>query len=431
MFRIKCAASACAAVTLLALAGCSSGSKSASSAGGSSSASSAGGSSSAAASAPVTLEFPSWQQNEAGYDSFYNTMISQFEAAHNNVKVHFYEVPYDNYISTITTAFAANKPPDILVLPLTNYAKFASGNYLTSLDSYLQGTDILSDWSPLQKSLQINGHYYNVLMQGASFALFVNKQIMSAHNLTVPTSVPQLLSECKQLTGGGNYGIAMPTAEDPSAFSDASIFVVGEGNSVVKNGSYDLTSPGVVKAVNDYRQLATCAAPGLVSDQMRQVYFSGKAAMMLDGTFGLPAIQQSATASVKQNTEMVNLPISQQISYVSSTIAIPASIPSSHKKLVWEFIQQCTSAASQKLFVNDIKAPAPDQAVDASANIPFAAVQAKANAGVDMVPSTPAFVENYPEIDKDFGAALSKLISGSASTTSVLSSLQSTLPSLK
>jgi multiple sugar transport system substrate-binding protein len=413
MHIAKAAVLACAGALVLGLSGCGGG-------GGS-----GGGTT---ASGPVTLDFPSWQENEPGYTQFYNSMITEFEKAHKNVKVHFYEVTYDNYVQSITTRMAAGDPPDILVLPLTSYAQFAAQGDLTPLDSYLSKTDILSSWTPLQKSLQVKGHYYNVLMQGAGFALFVNKQILAARHLSIPTTVPQLLSECKTLTGGGNYGIAMPTAQDPSAFDDASTFIVGQGNSVLNGSSYDLTSSGVESAISDYRQLASCAAPGLVSDQMRQLYFSGKAAMMFDGIFGLPNIETEGTASVKKNTVMVSFPVPHQVSYVSSTLSIPASIPSDHKQLAWDFIKQCTQPASQALFVKDVESPAPRLSADSTAKIPFASVQTAAVNGRNMIPNKPTFVENYTEIDTDFGAALSKLISSNAAVGPVLSQLQSQLP---
>lgn len=411
MHIAKVAVLACAGAVVLTLAACGS---------------SGGGS--ATASGPVTLDFPSWQENEPGYTQFYHSMITEFEKAHKNVKIHFYEVTYDNYVQTITTRMAAGDAPDILVLPLTSYAQFAAQGDLTQLDSDLGKTDILSSWTPLQKSLRVNGHYYNVLMQGAGFALFVNKAILAAHHQSIPTTVPQLLSECKQMTGGGNYGIAMPTAQDPSAFDDASTFIVGEGHSVLSGNSYDLTNPGLESAISDYRQLAKCAAPGLVSDQMRQLYFSGKAAMMFDGIFGLPDIATEGTASVAKNTVMVSFPVAHQVSYVSSTLSIPASIPSADKQLAWDFIDLCAQPASQALFAKDIESPAPRLSVDSTAKIPFASVQTAAVNGVNMIPSNPKFVENYTEIDTDFGAALSKLIAGSGTVGPVLSQLQSQLP---
>lgn len=409
----KTAVVACASALALAIAGCSSGGGSGTSANGS-----------------VTLDFPSWQANEPGYQQFYQSMISQFEKAHKNVKIHFYEVTYDSYVQTITTRMAAGDPPDILELPLTSYAQFAAQGELTELDSDLAKTDILSSWSPLQKSLQVNGHYYNVLMQGSGFALFVNKQILAQHHLAIPTTIPQLLSECKAMTGGGNYGIAMPTAQDPSAFDDASTFIVGQGKSVLNGSSYDLTSPGVESAISQYRQLASCAAPGLVSDQMRQVYFSGKAAMMFDGVFGLPNINSEGTASVKKNTVMVSLPVPQQVSYVSSTLSIPSSISDSNKQLVWDFIQQATTPTSQALFLKDVESPAPRTSVNASASFPFSSVQTKAVGGVNMIPDNAKFTQNYNEIDTDFGAALSKLISSSTAIDPVMSQLQQQLPPL-
>jgi ABC-type glycerol-3-phosphate transport system substrate-binding protein len=418
MHIAKAAALACAGAVVLAVAGFGGASASAST---------------STPGSPVTLDFPSWQENEPGYTQFYSSMIAKFEKSHKNVKIHFYEVTYDNYVQTITTRMAADDPPDILVLPLTSYAQFAAQGDLTRLDSYLSKTKILSSWTPLQKSLKVNGHYYNVLMQGAGFALFVNKAILAAHHLSIPTTVSQLLSECTLLTGGGNYGIAMPTAQDPSAFDDASTFIVGEGHSVLSASgkSYDLTSPGVESAISNYRQLTECAAPGLVSDQMRQVYFSGKAAMMVDGIFGLPNIATEATASVKKNTVMVSLPLPRQITYVSSTLSIPSAISSTDKQLAWEFIQLCTQPASQALFVKDVESPAPDLSVDAKAHIPFASVQTAAVNGIDMIPTNPKFVENYNEIDTDFGTALSELISSNAAIGPVLSQLQSQLPPLR
>ena len=408
----KVAVLACAGVLALAMSGCGS----------------SGGSSSASSSGPVTLDFPSWQQNEPGYSQFYDSMISEFEKAHKNVKIHFYEVTYDSYVQTITTRMAASDPPDILVLPLTSYAQFAAQGDLTPLDSYLSKTDILSSWSPLQKSLKVSGHYYNILMQGAGFALFVNKAILAAHHLSIPTTVPQLLSECKALTGGGNYGIAMPTAQDPSAFDDASLLVVGQGQSVLNGTSYDLTNSALESDISQYRQLASCAAPGLVSDQMRQVYFSGKAAMMFDGNFGLPNIETEGTASVKKNTVMVKFPVARQASYVSSTLSIPATISSTDKQLAWEFIDQCTQPASQALFAKDIESPAPRTSVDSTSSIPFSSVQDAAVNGANMIPDNPKFVENYNEIDTDFGAALSKLIASNTAIGPVMSQLQTQLP---
>jgi ABC-type glycerol-3-phosphate transport system substrate-binding protein len=205
----------------------------------------------------------------------------------------------------------------------------------------------------------------------------------------------------------------------------------GEYASLVKGSSYNLTSPGVVAAFNDLRQLAEYAAPGLITEQSREIYDTGKAAFLIDGTYELPGITLAGTSSVKKNTEMLELPTAQQTSYVSSSLSIPSSISSSDKTLAWEFIEQTIKPASEKLFAKDVEAPAPLLSVDSTASIPFRPVQIAVQGGANAVPSNVKFLQNYGEISNDFESAISSLFSSSASTVSVLKSLESQLPSLK
>jgi multiple sugar transport system substrate-binding protein len=382
--------------------------------------------------AAITLQFPSWQATEPGYEQFYDSMIKQFETVHKNVTIHFYEVTYVNYMPTITTRISAGDAPDILVLPLTNYGAFDAQAELTPLDSYLKGSPVLtSAWAPLQKSLALHGHTYNVLAQGYSYVLFANKAILAAHHMSIPTSMPALIADSKALTGNGNYGVAIPTAEDPDNPAIAMAIVAGEGSSLVKGTSYDLTSPGVEAAFNQYRALAQYAAPGLITEQARELYFTGKAAFMIDGSYELSGIAQAATKAVNADTIMVKFPTPEQNDAVSSTLSIPASIPASHKQLAWDFIQQTTTLAAQELFVKDVEAPAPLLAANNKVAMPFGPVQAATEGGVNPVPSNTAFLENYGEISNDLETAISKLFSSNATTASVLQSLQGQLPPLK
>lgn len=388
-----------------------------------------GGGSGGSSDGPTTLEFPSWQATEPGYQQFYQSQVAEFEKSHPDVKIHFYEVTYDNFIQQMTTEISANKAPDILPLPVANYAAFASNGFLLNLDSDLKGTDILDSWTPAQKSMQIDGHYYGVLAQAAGYVLYVNKQLLAAKHLSIPTTVPQLLADCKALTGDGSYGIAMPTAQDPNIVSYASAFIVGNGDQILADNKYNLTDPKVVADIDQYRQLAKYAAPGLISEQARQIYNAGKAAFLLDGIFELPAIS-SASKTVYQNTVMAKLPMPNQVTKLSSSLQIPATINPSHQKLAWEFIQQVASPASQTEFAKDTQTPAPRTSVNAAvaSSIPFADVQQASDNGLNIVPDAAWFQKNYGEIGNNFGTAMTKLFTGNASTASVLSDLQKQLP---
>lgn len=387
------------------------------------------GSSGGSSSGTVTLQFPSWQATEPGYEQFYKAQVAQFEKSHPNVKINFYEVTYDNFIQQMTTELSANDAPDILPLPVADYASFASQGFLTDLDSDLKGTDILSSWTPGQKSMQINGHYYGVLMQAAGYVLYANKQLLAAKHLSVPTTMAQLLADCKALTGNGSYGIAMPTAQDPNIVSYASAFIVGNGQQLLDDNKYNLTSPQVVNDIQQYRELGKYAAPGLITEQARQIYNAGKAAFLLDGIFELPAIA-TASASVYANTEMLKLPMPNQVTKLSSSLQIPASISPQDKQLAWEFIEQTTTPAAQTEFAKDTQTPAPRTSVNAAvaASIPFYSVQQASDNGLNIVPTATWFQENYGEITTDFGNAMTELFTGNASAASELSSLEAQLP---
>jgi multiple sugar transport system substrate-binding protein len=378
---------------------------------------------------PVTLQFPSWQATEPGYEQFYQAQVAEFEKAHPNVKINFYEVTYDNFIQQMTTELSANQAPDILPLPVANYAAFAADGFLTNLNSDLKGTDILSSWTPGQKSLEVNGNYYGVLMQAAGYVLYANKQLLAAKHLSAPTTVAQLIADCKALTGNGNYGIAMPTAQDPNIVSYASAFIVGNGQQLLVNNQYNLADPQVVNDIQQYRELAQYAAPGLITEQARQIYNSGKAAFLLDGIFELPAIA-TVSKSVYANTEMLKFPTPNQVTKLSSSLQIPASISQQDKQYAWEFIQQVSTPASQTEFAKDTQTPAPRTSVNAAvaSSIPFYSVQQASDNGLNIVPDVTWFQQNYGEIGTDFGTAMTKLFTGNSSAASELASLQSQLP---
>ena len=145
-------------------------------------------------------------------------MVKEFEANHPGVKINFYEVGFTDYVQTMLDRFAAGDAPDIIDLPAVDEPAFEP--YLESLDSYFQSDgNLTSRWIKDESYLVQNGHHYGLLLQNTGFVLYYNKSILAAHHLSVPTTLSELLSESKALTGNGNYGIGIPTAEDPNLFN--------------------------------------------------------------------------------------------------------------------------------------------------------------------------------------------------------------------
>ena len=50
----------------------------------------------------IVFDFPSWQATEPGFADWWNELIDEFESEHPNVEINFYQVPYKDYINTLT-----------------------------------------------------------------------------------------------------------------------------------------------------------------------------------------------------------------------------------------------------------------------------------------------------------------------------------------
>jgi ABC-type glycerol-3-phosphate transport system substrate-binding protein len=133
---------------------------------------------------------------------------------------------------------------------------------------------------------------------------------------------------------------------------------------------------------------------------------------------------------VYANTEMLKLPMPNQVTKLSSSLQIPATISQQHKQLAWEFIKQVTSPAAQAEFARDTQTPAPRTSVNAAvaASIPFYSVQQASDNGLNIVPSATWFQKNYGEIGTDFGSSMTGLFTSNAPAASALASLEAQLP---
>jgi multiple sugar transport system substrate-binding protein len=309
----------------------------------------------------MTLEFPSWQANEPGSSDWWKQLIAAFQAAHPNVTIDFTFVPFANYSTTLTTEFAANTPPDIVHLPLANYGPFAKQGWLEPLDSYLQGTDILQNWTKLEDSMTWNGQHVAVLLLGYGIVLYYNKQLLANAGVSVPTTPEQLLAAAKAATNASNgtYGFGVATTQEVSAnYADLSTFVYGEGGAWVMDKQWAFTNPVVVKAVDDYRSAAKYSQKGITGEQKFTLFNNGKIAMMLSGTY-FWSQTSGAPKAVLPNLAYAAPPFPSIPGTVSNGLSIAAKESPEKKQVVWEFIKLACSQEWQTKYALLVKAPPP------------------------------------------------------------------------
>lgn len=318
----------------------------------------------------IVLEFPSWQATEPGFQEFWEAAVEEFENRHENVTINLYQVPFDNYVDTLTTLYAADTPPQITHIPSRYFAQFSEMGWFEPLNSRLEETDILDNWSSLQDGLKVDDEYYGVLLLGNGYTMYYNKAMFDEAGVEVPTDAESFMEAAKKLTidenGDGDpevFGFGTCQVTDTNFYNEASQFVVGMGGKWSDNGDLaPMTSEETVKGLEMYQEMFenNYTPIGLSQEQKRQYFVEGKMAMIFDGPW-VASLINDASEDIKDDLLAARIPFENVPGSMSNSLHIPASISNEEKDLVWEFIQMVTEDEFQQLYMELTSSPSPNK----------------------------------------------------------------------
>lgn len=318
----------------------------------------------------VVLEFPSWQATEPGFQEFWEEAVAEFEKRHENVKINLYQVPFDSYVDTLTTLYAAGTAPQITHIPSRYFAQFSDMGWFEPLNDRLEKTEILSNWSSLQEGLQADGEYYGVLLLGNGYSMYYNKAMFDEAGIEIPTDTGSFMEAAKALTkdedGDGDpevYGFGACQVTDTNFYNEVTSFVVGMGGKWSEDGDLSpMTSDSTKEALKLYQSLFqnNYTPVGLSVEQKRQYFVEGKMAMIFDGPW-VASLIDSASDEIKPNLLVSTIPFENVPGSVSNSLHIPATISDEEKELVWEFIQMVAEDDFQKLYMEKVGSPSPSK----------------------------------------------------------------------
>lgn len=318
----------------------------------------------------IVLEFPSWQATEPGFQEFWEEAVAEFENRHENVKINLYQVPFDSYVDTLTTLYAAGTAPQITHIPSRYFAQFSDMGWFEPLNDRLEETEILENWSSLQEGLRVDGEYYGVLLLGNGYSMYYNKAMFDEAGIGIPTDMDSFMEAAKTLTkdknGDGDpdvYGFGACQITDTNFYNEATSFVVGMGGKWSEDGNLSpMISIGTKEALKVYQSLfqKNYTPVGLSVEQKRQYFVEGKMAMIFDGPW-VASLIDSASEEMKPNLLVSTIPLDNVPGSVSNSLHIPATISAEEKELVWEFIQMVAEDDFQKLYMEKVGSPSPSK----------------------------------------------------------------------
>ncbi|MCI1002727.1 extracellular solute-binding protein [Ochrobactrum sp. C6C9] len=311
----------------------------------------------------ATLNLTTWQAEEPGFKDWWAEVIAAYEKANPDVDINVQKIPYKEYANQLTVRMASGQPPEILTLSTDGFGTFAEQGWLSPLDEKIKGTAIADNWSSLQSELVWQGQTEGVLLMGYGFMLFYNEDLLQKAGITPPTSFEEFMQAVPKATDrdAGIFGLAAVTMEHPTLTLDFIRFIEWQGQKLIKDGHYNLTDPGVIAAVEKYRQtVGGNAALGNNSTMARQLFTEGKAAFLIDGPWMYSSVEK-APPEVRQHLKMIKAPFTPVLGGASNSIHIPMGLEPDVQDKAWSFIEFLSQPEWQQRYTQLTSAPAARQ----------------------------------------------------------------------
>ncbi|MGC8612411.1 MAG: maltose ABC transporter substrate-binding protein [Mesoaciditoga sp.] len=219
---------------------------------------------------------------------------NEFQAVY-GIPVKVVEMNFGDIRTKFVTAAAAGEGPDIIVGANDWVGELAADGLLSPI-TFLS-SDQLKQFAPSAlQAFSYGGKLYGLPYGIDVLALFYNKDYVT----NPPTTPDQLFTMAQQMTSGGFYGLAYPVYGDPY-FSAP--FIQGFGGYVFgtnPDGSLNpndigLANAGAVKGLDYIVSLfkAGIIPQGEDYNTAVNLFTSGKAAMMINGEWAVPQVQQA------------------------------------------------------------------------------------------------------------------------------------------
>lgn len=353
-------------------------------------------------------------------------IIEQFRADHPNIEVIDEGLPSDGLRTRLRTVAAADEMPDLFVMwPDAMTKEFVKGDLLQPINEEL---DQNPEWKDkfIPNALDgytVDGNIYSVPMNLApSSFIYYNEALFKEHGVKVPTTWAELESAIQTFNEKDVIPIALGNKANwvvqSTLFSTLADRITGTEwfLSAIEQSGAKFTDPAFVEALNVLKKLGDSGAfqdgfNSIDETQMMQLYFQGKAAIVINGGWALANLVNNAPEEVLNNTHITILPpIEGGKGQENVTAGVVGTGLGVSKKLTGE-----RKEAAMELFY-ELAGPDGQKATLESSTLVSYDVE------LDRSKAHPLFVELYelmqdvkitPVYDSKFGSAATEVVNNS------------------
>lgn len=250
-------------------------------------------------------------------------IIEDFRTENPAIEVIDEGLPTDGLRTRLRTVAAADEMPDLFVMwPDAMTKEFVKGNLLQPIDEELNAN---SEWKNnfIPNALDgytVDGKIYSVPMNLApSSFIYYNDALFKEHNVKVPETWAEMETAVQTFKDKGIIPIVLGNKTNwvaqSTIFSTLADRITGTDwflKAVEQDGA-KFTDPEFIEALTKLQELGEKGAfqdgfNSIDETQMMQLYFQGKAAMVINGGWALANLVNNAPPEVLDQTHITILP---------------------------------------------------------------------------------------------------------------------------
>ncbi|MEM7112468.1 MAG: sugar ABC transporter substrate-binding protein [Chloroflexota bacterium] len=289
----------------------------------------------------------------------YQELVTAFEAQHPNIDVQLDHIPSQaEYRQKLATRFAANEPPDVMLLNYRRFGAFAEAGALVPLDEQLAASEVIGadDFFPIAiESFELNGRLWCIPQNVSSLVVYYNKDLFDAANVAYPQddwTREQFLAAARQLTQDTNgdgtidqYGVGLK----PNIFRLAP-FLWQDGLEIVDNPAAPTKLTIQSETLQWFVDLQVVegvvpSAEAEAAQDSESRFLNGTLAMMFNSRRGVPTYRTIESFE----WDVAPLPRGKQAAGILHSDAYCMAATAENKTAVWTFIEFANSVEGQTL----------------------------------------------------------------------------------
>lgn len=226
-----------------------------------------------------------------GHQVALSKIIDDYNASQDTYKVTAKYVPFADFKKQLSIGASAAELPDIAILDSPDHASYVDMGIFEDITGKF---DVSNYYEGTVNSCTVDDKLYGVPFGVNCLALYYNKDLLDAAGCTVPTTWDELDETAKKLTSDNVTGLALCSVQNEEGTFNFMPWVWSTGAS-----SYEINSEGGIKSLAflkklvDDKVMSSECINWTQGDVMNQ-FISGNVAMMENGPWQIPTMQQEA-----------------------------------------------------------------------------------------------------------------------------------------